>query len=85
MTRRKVSLTSFLRRLQADREPQANRALAGLVGQPAGGWPETQQAIQAIREALPLRHNRTFSAAELIQATMTLNRANRYAWKEVQS
>lgn len=84
MTRRKVSLTSFLRRLAADREPQTNRALAQLVGQPAGGWPETQQAIQDIREALPLRHNRTFAAAELIQATMTLDHANRYVRKQVQ-
>lgn len=85
MTRRKVSLTSFLRRLEADREPQVNRALAGLVGRPFGGWLETQQAIQDIREALPLRHHRSFSAAELIQATMTLDHANRYARKQVQS
>ena len=82
-TTRKVSLTEYLRRLDSGLEPNGVRTLNRLVGLPSGGWPETREAKLEVREALPL--SRSFSAAELIAATMTLDHADRYAWREVQS
>lgn len=82
-TNRKVSLTSYLRRLDSGLEPNGVRTLNRLVGLPWGGWPETKQAELEVLEALP--RSRNFSAAELIAATMTLDHADRYAWREVQS
>jgi len=78
VTRRKVSLTSFLRRLDSGLEPNGVRTLNRLVGLPSGGWPETRQAKLEIAEALP--RARSFSAAELIAATMKLDHADRYDW-----
>lgn len=78
-TNRKVSLTQYLRRITAVREPEVIRALNGLVGLPFGGWPETKQAELAIREVLP--RPRSFSTAELIAAEMMVDDAGRYRWK----
>lgn len=79
-TARKVSLSAFLRRMGAGREPQTVRALHGLVGLPGGGWGETRRAILEVDEALPRK--RSFTAAQLIAASLTLDYADRYAWKE---
>lgn len=82
-TTRKVSLTSYLRRLDSGLEPNGVRTLNRLVGLPSGGWPETREAKLEIADALP--RARSFSAAELIAATMKLDYADRYDWREVQS
>ena len=82
-TTRKVSLTQYLRRLHSGLEPNGVRTLNRLVGLPWGGWPETTKAELEVLEALP--RARSFTAAELIAATMTLDHADRYAWREVQS
>ena len=66
---------------QALTQPHVRRALNGLVGCPEGGWGETQQALQQIQNALPRREERDYSCRELISTALTLNHANRYAWR----
>lgn len=58
------------------------RALNGLVGCPSGGWPETNQAFRQLREELPRREERNYTMFELVGHCLTVDHADRYAWKE---
>ena len=60
---------------------ELNRALNGLAGCPVGGWPETEQALRSVREALPFRSERKYTASELVNAVMGVDHADRYVWK----
>jgi len=59
------------------------RALNGLVGCPAGGWPETQQARNCIIDALPIRADRSYSVDDLIAYAMIVDHADRYQFRGV--
>jgi hypothetical protein len=49
-----------------------------LDGKPVGGWPETQQALRQIDDALPLRSEREYASDEFIAAMYTVDSADRY-------
>ena len=40
----------------------------GLEGLPIGDWPATKQAMAQLMDALPLRSQRSYTAAELVDA-----------------
>jgi len=68
---------------QALKTPAVRRALNGLVGCPAGGWGETEQAVNRIVEALPIFPMvRTWKVSDLINEALVLDHADRYQWKE---
>lgn len=48
----------------------------GLTGCPAGGWPETKQAVARLSDAMP--NDRAYTIAELIDCLYTLDHAERY-------
>lgn len=58
------------------------RALGCLVGCPAGGWGETQQARRQVIEEIPHRELRSYSVDELISAALVLDHADRYRWRD---
>lgn len=64
------------------RSHSIRRALNDLVGCPAGGWPETQQAIRRIVNELPHRAERTYVVGDLIERAMRLDHADRYQWRD---
>lgn len=53
-------------------------AASALAGCPVGGWPETEQAMRAIRDALPLRSTREYTTAEFVSAVYYVDHADRY-------
>lgn len=57
-------------------------ALHGLVGCPAGGWNETEQAWRNLEGELPWREDRSYTASALVSAALTLDHADRYRWRE---
>lgn len=57
-------------------------ALSGLVGCPEGGWPETEQAKRRLVDALPFRTDRNYSASDLIESALVIDRTTRrYRWR----
>ena len=50
----------------------------GLDGLPAGGWPETQQALARLREDLPHTDLRSYLVRDLVAALYTVDHAGRY-------
>lgn len=77
-----MNLDGFIRALQAGHRPEANRALNGLVGCPAGGWGETQQAWSRLADALPRRTERGWKVADLVDRVLCLDHADRYQWRD---
>lgn len=53
-----------------------------LHGLPAGGWPETQQAIRQIEDQLPSPSARNYSVDEFIEAIYSVDKHGRYRIKE---
>ena len=53
----------------------------GLGGCPVGGWPETEQAIGRIEEALPLRSERSYTVDNIIGALYEIDHAGRYRYR----
>jgi hypothetical protein len=52
--------------------------VTSLVGLPAGGWGDTQQALRQLREDLPLRSERSYTIDEFVSARYELDHADRY-------
>lgn len=80
MSARRQSLRSAVAAVR--RGGAISRAVNGLVGCPLGGWGETAQARAALVDALPLRIDRSYTAADLIAACLRENHAGRYEWRE---
>jgi len=57
------------------------RAACALDGCPVGGWPETNQAMQRIREYLPGRIDRNYSLGSFIEAVYYVDSLDRYRTK----
>jgi hypothetical protein len=58
----------------------------GLDGCPVGmGWPETQQAMQTIMEALPHWSERSYHTYDLIAALYREDSTGRYRLREAQA
>ena len=57
------------------------RALNGLCGCPAGGWPQTDQAMRQLRDNLPRAVDRSYTLYELIDYALYVNHADRYEWR----
>jgi len=57
-----------------------HRAVAGLKGCPIGGWPETEQALRGVSDALPLRAERDFTINAFLEAVTRETPARRYRW-----
>lgn len=66
----------YLARSGKDRELAL--AAGALIGCPVGGWGETAQATRRLREYLPLRQLREYSADEFIGAAYVVDHAGRY-------
>lgn len=54
------------------------RAACVLDGCPVGGWPETNQAMQRIREYLPQRSDRNYSLGSFVEAVYCVDFSGRY-------
>jgi hypothetical protein len=57
-----------------------HRALNQLAGCPVGGWPETQQAMTAVSEAIPDARSRAWSREQLLDKVMIKDHADRWQW-----
>lgn len=66
----------YLARSGQDRE--LTLAAGALVGCPVGNWGETTQAMQRLREYLPLRQLREYSVDDFIEAAYVVDHADRY-------
>lgn len=80
--KKQQTLAKMVEKIKKSNAPHVARALNGLIGCPEGGWAETNQAISRLIEVLPPRQERTYTANDLICATMTLNSADRYVWRD---
>lgn len=78
---KKQSLSTMTHKSANGAAPAVTRALNGLVGCPAGGWPETAQAKRAIADELPMRAERSYTVDDLIDAVLTTDHAGRYQWR----
>ena len=65
----------------AVRDREIRIALNGIVGCPVGGWGETRQAVDRLRDAIPIRQYRAYTIAELIDHALCLDHADRYQWR----
>lgn len=54
------------------------RACTTLDGLPVGGWPETQQAIRAVANELPLPSERSYTLHDLLTAAFSVGADQRY-------
>jgi len=52
-------------------------AAGALSGKPEGGWPETQQALNHLRDELPAPGLRSYTASEFVAGAYTVD-ANGY-------
>lgn len=73
MTRRQ-SLATALKSQTVIRAAKA----CGLAGCPVGGWPETQQAMRRLEDALPGHWARSYEPAEIVDALFDVDAADRY-------
>lgn len=53
-------------------------AATELHSKPVGGWPETEQALRQIKDALPLRDARDYTLDEFVGAMYLVDSADRY-------
>jgi hypothetical protein len=68
---------------QAMKSKAIRSALQGLVGCPAGGWAETNQAWRQVREELPFFDERNYTVDDLIEAVLEIDgKTDRYRWRE---
>jgi hypothetical protein len=53
-------------------------AAKSLDGCPVGGWPQTEQVRRELRNELPVRSLRSYTADEFISALYTVDSSDRY-------
>lgn len=57
---------------------ELSRAAAALLGQPVGGWPETQQAREHLLNELPIRQYRDYTIDQFVAAVYTVDATDHY-------
>lgn len=77
----KQTLKQAIHLAQSGKSRELRSAALELDGKPQGGWPETEQARRAVREALPLRSQRDYTLGEFIEAVYEIDSSDRYRAK----
>lgn len=74
MTTRRQSIRAALQSQTVIRAAKT----CGLAGCPVGSWPETQQAMRRLEDALPGHWARSYEPAEIVAALFEVDGADRY-------
>lgn len=77
---KKQTIAAAIHRANENHNDMTRAALV-LDGCPVGGWGETQQAMQRLRELLPSREARSYSVEDFIDAVYRIDAADRYRSK----
>jgi hypothetical protein len=72
---RRQTLKQMISQIKTGRAVNVARALSSLEGCPDGGWAETDQAMRRLVDELPRRAERSYTLAELVTATCSVDEA----------
>jgi hypothetical protein len=76
--KKRRTLVNAVRRAYSDDDLALQGAINDLEGCPAGGWPQTRQALRRISEELPRREERSYEREDFIESCFDLDVAERY-------